>query len=95
MTHHQLVYTLAVSLNVSKRQAERFLDTFSIIVTECITKGEKVNISGFGTFDLGHRIERNGHNPQTKEPMRIPAMEMPRFRPGSQLKGAVRHKVTL
>ncbi|MFW6075406.1 MAG: HU family DNA-binding protein [Chloroflexota bacterium] len=62
--------------------------TFDAIV-ESLAKGEEVTITGFGTFGITHRAAREGRNPQTGEPMQIPAGKTPRFRPGTQLKRAV------
>lgn len=62
--------------------------TFDAIV-DCLAKGEEVTITGFGTFGITHRAAREGRNPQTGEPMQIPAGKTPRFRPGTQLKRAV------
>jgi len=62
--------------------------TFDAIV-ESLSNGEDVTITGFGTFGVTERAAREGRNPQTGEPMQIPAGKTPRFRPGTQLKRAV------
>ena len=62
--------------------------TFDTIV-ETLSGGEDVTITGFGTFGITERAAREGRNPQTGEPMQIPAGKTPRFRPGTQLKRAV------
>ncbi len=62
--------------------------TFDTIV-ENLSSGEDVTITGFGTFGITERAAREGRNPQTGEPMQIPAGKTPRFRPGTQLKRAV------
>jgi len=60
-----------------------------IITNELKAEGE-VNITGFGSFKISHRAERNGVNPRTKEPLKIPAMKSPVFRSWKTLKEAVR-----
>ncbi|HLT18712.1 MAG TPA: HU family DNA-binding protein [Thermomicrobiales bacterium] len=62
--------------------------TFDAIV-DSLSAGEDVTITGFGTFGVTERAAREGRNPQTGEPMQIPAGKTPRFRPGTQLKRAV------
>lgn len=62
--------------------------TFEAIV-DSLSNEEDVTITGFGTFGVTHRAAREGRNPQTGEPMQIPAGKTPRFRPGTQLKRAV------
>jgi DNA-binding protein HU-beta len=62
--------------------------TFDAVV-ESLAGGEDVTITGFGTFGITERAAREGRNPQTGEPMQIPAGKTPRFRPGTQLKRAV------
>lgn len=90
MTKQQLIETLAAETNTTKRQAERTLMTFVNIVQRTVAKGEKVSITGFGTFDLGSRAARRGVNPQTGEEIQIPKMAMPRFRAGKRLKETLR-----
>lgn len=90
MTKQKLIETLAGETGMSKRDVDKFIDTFVNVVTNTVSKGEKVSITGFGTFDLGKRAQRRGRNPQTGELITIPAMPMPRFRAGKGLKEAVR-----
>ena len=90
MTKQEFVSTLARETKYSKKEVESFLKTMTGIITEKITKGEKVAITGFGTFDLGKRASRRGRNPQTGDFITIPQMKMPRFRAGKNLKEAVR-----
>jgi DNA-binding protein HU-beta len=86
MTKQQLIETLADETNMTKRQVEAVLVKLTNIVGRTISKGEKVSITGFGTFDLGKRAARRGVNPQTGSEIRIPEMPMPRFRAGKRLK---------
>ena len=90
MTKQTLIETLSDRTKLSKRQIEDVLSTMVELVGSTIKKGEKVSITGFGTFDLGSRAARRGVNPQTGADIQIPAMPMPRFRAGKHLKEVVR-----
>jgi DNA-binding protein HU-beta len=90
MTKQKLIETLARETSLSKREVEGVLTRLTAIVGQTIKKGEKVSITGFGTFDLGKRAARRGVNPQTGEEIHIPEMPMPRFRAGKRLKEVVR-----
>ena len=90
MTKQELVNTLSKETEYSKKEVESFLLKFTNIVSEKISRGEKVAITGFCTFDLGKRASRRGRNPQNGDFITIPEMKMPRFRAGKRLKEAVR-----
>jgi DNA-binding protein HU-beta len=90
VTKQKLIETLAAETKTTKRQAEYMLTTFVGIVERTVAKGEKVSITGFGTFDLGSRAARRGVNPQTGAEIHIPKMPMPRFRAGKRLKETLR-----
>ena len=90
MTKQQLIETLAAETNMTKRHAESTLVTLVGIIERTVAKGEKVSITGFGTFDLGKRAARRGVNPQTGAEIQIPEMAMPRFRAGKRLKETIR-----
>jgi len=90
MTQQKLIETLAGETGYSQKEVRKFIDTMTGIITERVKKGEKVAITGFGTFDLGKRASRRGRNPQTGEIIHIPEMKMPRFRAGKSLKEEVR-----
>lgn len=90
MTKQQLVDALAKDTGMTRKQVESFLAKLTGIVGQTIKKGQKVSITGFGTFDLGKRAARRGVNPQTGAEIHIPAMPMPRFRAGKRLKETVR-----
>lgn len=90
MTKQKLIDTLARESRLSKREVETVLTKLTNIVGQTIKKGEKVSITGFGTFDLGKRAARRGVNPQTGAEIHIPEMPMPRFRAGKRLKEVVR-----
>ena len=59
------------------------------VITDALKNGEKVSLVGFGTFEVRERKERQGRNPQTREPMTIPASKLPAFSAGKALKDAV------
>lgn len=90
MTKQRLIETLADETGMTKKQVESFLYKFVNVVERTVAKGEKVSITGFGTFDLGKRAARRGVNPQTGEEIQIPEMPMPRFRAGKRLKETLR-----
>lgn len=90
MTKGDLIEALASRAGVSKKAAGDLLDAFVGIVTEKIKTGEKVAITGFGAFSISHRAARTGINPQTKEKIEIPAMDVPKFTAGKTLKEAVK-----
>ncbi len=90
MTKQELIENLAKDTQMSKRQVENVLMSFVDIVGRTIKGGNKVSVTGFGTFDLGKRAARRGVNPQTGAEIRIPEMPMPRFRAGKRLKETVR-----
>lgn len=71
---------------VSKAQAARALESVISGITGSLKKGERVTISGFGTFSASRRKARTGRNPQTGEPINIPARTVARFTPGKELK---------
>ncbi len=90
MTKQQLIETLADETNSTRKQVEQTLTILVNIIERTVSKGEKVSITGFGTFDLGKRAARRGVNPQTGDEIHIPEMAMPRFRAGKRLKETIR-----
>ncbi len=90
MTKQRLVETLSDETGMTKKQVESFIYKFVNVVERTVSRGEKVSITGFGTFDLGKRAARRGVNPQTGEEIHIPEMPMPRFRAGKRLKETLR-----
>ncbi|MBQ5484698.1 MAG: HU family DNA-binding protein, partial [Lachnospiraceae bacterium] len=69
--------------------AEATLKAFTQVVAEELTKGEKIQLVGFGTFEVSERAARTGRNPQTGAEMNIPASKAPKFKAGKALKDAV------
>lgn len=90
MNKTELIQELAERADLTKRAAEDALNALLDIVTEQLAKGNKVTLTGFGTFLVRHRAARMGRNPQTGEPIHIPEQETPAFRAGSALKDSVK-----
>jgi DNA-binding protein HU-beta len=84
-----LVDALAERTSLSKKDAEQVLDTVIDVVTQTLKKGDKLTISGFGTFSVSARAARTGRNPQTGAAIQISASKNPRFKPGKVLKDAI------
>jgi DNA-binding protein HU-beta len=90
MTKAGLVDRMAKDAKVTKRAAEAALDSALKGVKDSLKRGKKVTLVGFGSFGVGRRKARTGRNPQTGRTIRIPATRVVRFRPGGDLKKAVR-----
>ena len=86
MNKTELVAAMAEQTNLSKKDAEAALKAFIDVVSEELKKGEKVQLVGFGTFEVSERAAREGRNPQTGETMEIKASKTPKFRAGKALK---------
>ena len=89
MNKSDLVAAIAEKAEMSKKDAEKALKAFEDVVTEELTNNGKVQLVGFGTFDVAERAAREGRNPQTGEAMHIPASKAPRFKAGKALKDAI------
>ena len=89
MNKAELVAAMAAKTGETKKSAEEFISAFFEVVTSELKKGEKVQVVGFGTFEIRERAARKGRNPQTKEEIRIPASKAPVFKAGKALKVAV------
>lgn len=89
MNKAELVAAIADKTELSKRDAEAALKAFTDVVTEELKKGEKIQLVGFGTFEVSERAARTGRNPQTGEEMTIPASKAPKFKAGKALKDMV------
>jgi len=89
MNKSELVAAMAEKTELSKKDAEKALKALVDVITEELAKGEKIQLVGFGTFDIAERAAREGRNPQTGEAMKIPASKAPRFKAGKALKDAV------
>ncbi len=89
MNKTELVAAVAEQADISKKDAEKVLKAFVDVVTEEMKKGEKVQLVGFGTFEVSERAAREGRNPQTGKTMKIEARKAPKFKAGKALKDAV------
>ena len=89
MNKTELVAAIADKAEISKKDSEKALKAFVDVVTEELKKGEKVQLVGFGTFEVSERAAREGRNPSTVETMKIEACKAPKFKAGKALKDAV------
>ena len=85
----ELIAALADKTKMTKRDAEKVLDTFVDTVSGSLAKGEKVQLIGFGTFDVKKRPARTARNPRTGEEIKIKASKAPSFKAGKALKDKV------
>ena len=92
MNKSDLVAAMAAKTGDTKKGAEETLNAFVDVVTEALIKGEKVQLVGFGSFEVRKRAARKGRNPQTKEEIKIPASKAPVFKAGKALKDLVNNK---
>lgn len=89
MNKSELVSAIATKADLSKKEAEAALKAFTEVVAEELVKGEKIQLVGFGTFEVSERAARTGRNPQTGKEMKIAASKAPKFKAGKALKDAV------
>lgn len=90
MNKTDVIEAVASRAGLSKADAGRALDAFISSVEDSLARGEKVTVTGFGTFEVRNRAARMGRNPQTGAPLHIPATKTPAFKAGKALKDAVR-----
>ena len=89
MNKTELIAEVAEKAEISKKDAEKALKAFTDVVSEELVKGEKIQLVGFGTFEVAEREEREGRNPKTGEKMMIAASRSPKFKAGKALKDMV------
>ena len=89
MNRTELVAVVAEKTGLTKKDAERMVCATFDTITESLAKGEKVQISGFGIFEVKEREARVGRNPRTKESIQIPASRQPAFKASKTLKDTV------
>ncbi len=92
MNKSELIAAIAAKTGETKKDAEATLNAFVDVVTDSLVKGDKVQLVGFGTFEVRKRAARKGRNPQTKEEIKIPASKAPVFKAGKALKELVNKK---
>ena len=89
MNKTELVAAMAEKTELSKKDAEKALKAFTDVGAEELKKGEKVQLVGFGTFEVAEREAREGRNPRTGETMTIAASKSPKFKAGKALKDSL------
>ena len=89
MNKTELIAAVAEQAELSKKDAEKALKAFTDVIAAELVKGEKVQLVGFGTFEVSERAAREGRNPQTGETMKIEASKAPKFKAGKALKDMV------
>jgi len=90
MTKEGLIEAIVNKIGCSKREANDILETIIDTITQSLSRGEEVTLTGFGTFTIKKRAARMGVNPKTGEKIQIPAATVPKFRAGKTLKEAVK-----
>ena len=89
MNKSQFAEAIADKSGLSKRDAQKALDGFQDALQEAMQRGEKVSLTGFGTFEVRERAARTGRNPQTGATMEVPASRNAAFKPGKAFKDAL------
>ena len=89
MNKNDLVGVVADKATITKAQAAEAVDAVFEAITAALKGGDEVRLVGFGTFAVKDRAARSGRNPQTGQPIEIPAAKIPTFKPGKALKDAV------
>ena len=89
MNKAELITAMAEKTAKTKKETEETINAFVSVVTEALAKEEKVQLVGFGSFEVRKRAARKGRNPQTGEEMKIEASKMPAFKAGKELKTVV------
>ena len=89
MTKTDLISAVAQKAEITKKDSEQAVTAVIEAITEALQKGDKVQLVGFGTFEVKTRGERMGINPRTKEKMKISASKLPSFKAGKALKDAI------
>ena len=90
MNKQELSERMASKTGMTKKDCGIALDGMLSAITEALQKGDKIKLTGFGTFEVKHRAARTGRNPQTKDVVEIPAQSVPVFKAGKVLKESVR-----
>ena len=85
----ELVAAMADNAGISKKDAEKALKAFTDVVADELKAGNKVQLVGFGTFEVSERAAREGRNPQTGKTMKIAASKAPKFKAGKALKDLI------
>lgn len=86
----ELIAAVAEKSELTQKDAGKAVNALISVISDALAEGDKVQLVGFGTFEVRHRAERKGRNPQTKEDIIIPATKAPVFKAGKGLKDAVK-----
>ena len=89
MNRAELIVAMAEKAEISKKDAEKALKAFTEVLADELKKGEKIQLVGFGTFEVSERAAREGRNPQTGASMKIAACKAPKFKAGKAFKDAI------
>ncbi len=89
MNKQALISKIAEKAEISKKDAESTVNAFTNVVSDALVDGDKVQIVGFGTFEVTERAARTGRNPKTGETIEIPTSKSPKFKAGKALKNMV------
>ena len=92
MNKPELIAAVANEAEITKKDAEKAVKAVFSVISDSLTKGDKVQIIGFGTFEVRQRKAREGRNPRNNEPIQIEASKTPAFKAGKQLKDLVNNK---
>ena len=92
MNKTELIAAIANEAEITKKDAEKAVKAVFSVISDSLTKGDKVQIIGFGTFEVRQRKAREGRNPRNNEPIQIEASKTPAFKAGKQLKDLVNNK---
>ena len=90
MTKADLITKIAEKSELSKKDSEKALNAVIAAVTDALVEGDKVQLTGFGTFEVRDKKEKEAINPRTKEKIIVPARKSPAFKAGKALKDAVK-----
>ena len=92
MNKTELIDSIAKQAGISKKDAGAALAATTETISKALKKGDRVQLIGFGTFEVGKRAARTGRNPQTGKEIKIPATKVPKFKAGKALKDLVNKK---
>jgi len=90
MNKSELINSLSEETTFSKKDVSRVLDSLIRVIERTLRKGDKVSITGFGTYWVSRRPARKGINPSTKERIDLPEVNVPRFKPGKHLRELIK-----
>ena len=90
MTKAELIVSVGKEAKITKASAEKAVNAFTNAVMKALKKGDKLALTGFGTFSVARRRARAGRNPKTGKEIKIPAMRVAKFKAGNLLKSAVK-----